>query len=210
MRPDAEAVAQHAKERLHDHEAHQRAGHDEAGAGGGESAGQHQELLHVGGEGVEIERPADREEQHQRHGAPVPEHGAQRAGVALCPAAVGGGLDHVAPKVKDRDGPRRAHEEGDPPPPCVQVVGAEQLLKADDREKRQELPGDDRHILQRTIETPPALGGDLAEICGARAVFRPHRQALQKPGEEKEGGGEHADLRIARQDRDQERPDAHQ
>ena len=74
---------------------------------------------------------------------------------------------------------------------------------------REQLPGDDREVLERAIETTPAWCRDFADVGCAGAVFGTHRKALDQAGEQQQRGCPGTNAGVGGQAGDHQGPGAH-
>ncbi|MCY1303417.1 hypothetical protein D9M70_531230 [compost metagenome] len=127
-------VGEHAEERLAEHEAHQCGSHDEAHRLGRQPDRDHQKLLHVGGEGIEVQRTTDGEGDHQGNGALVLEQPLERAGLLLVHVLPGGAFMHRTAQVDHHYSAQGTDEERDAPAPFDQFFLAQGLLQGHHRQ----------------------------------------------------------------------------
>ncbi len=206
-------VADPAEQRVDQQIDHQRAGADLGGLVLGEVGRVGQELLHVGGEGVEGERAGrgqdedhpglhrvvDQQQVGGRAALALGLGGVERAGLVQAP------LD---PEHHHRQG--RADEERHAPAPVAQLRLGQHVLQHDQHPQRQQLAADYGDELERRPEAATLFPRHLGHVGGAGAVFAADAEALQQPRGGQDGGRGRADARIARNQGHDQRAQAHQ
>ncbi len=206
----ADAVRQRPENGLHAHVEEQRAGHHVAGRLDRQAHRVHEVLLHVGREGIEDQRAAGRVAQHREEGRlVVAEEAADGAGIVLLPVLVALRLvQRAAQHQRDhrRDG---ADHERDAPAPGLELGIGQQRLQDHDHQHRQQLPADQRHVLERREEAALPAQRHLAHVGGRGAVLAAHRQALEQPAHQQQEGRPGTDGRIGGQAGDHQRARAH-
>ena len=197
-RASAYLVRQAAHQGLDTHEQEQRGSGNSGGVGDAHPDRVHQVFLHVGGVGVERQRPAhgQADNGHQlfwmtHQGA----HGAFfRFGFDLFERL---GLFHTATQVQRDHCAQGADHERNPPAPAIQLLFGKRLLQHDQHAQRDELARDQGHVLEAGEETATLLGRHFAEIGRRGAVLATDRQTLEQAGEDQQDRCPDADGFVA-------------
>ncbi len=169
-----------------------------------------EELLHVGREGVEDQRPARGVPDHREERRLVTaEQLPHRPGSGVGAHRRGARLAQAATKVERDERRRRADDERNAPPPGAEFGVVEQGLQQQDDERGEKLSADQGHVLEGRVEAAPPLQRDLAHVSRRRAVLPPDRQPLKQPRQQQQRRSPGADAVVGRQASDDERTAAH-
>ena len=201
-----------AEQGLDAHVDDQRRGHHHGGRLAIEAGRVDEELLEIGGVGVEGEAAAcgDHRHDHELAGMGPPQGRQARFRAVLGQCFERGGFGEAATQHIDAQRKRRADREGDAPAPCLQRGFRQQCLEQQGDGKRRELAADQRDILETRPETAVLARRHLRKIGRARAIFAADRQPLEHPGDDEDGGRRDADRGMVGHDRDHQRSHAHQ
>ncbi|MNI56987.1 hypothetical protein D3C73_1120200 [compost metagenome] len=160
---------------MHAHIKEQRTGHDVTGGLGVHAGGVDQVFLHVGSEGVENQRATGCVAKHgNERGLVIAQQRHDAAGVLVLAHFLAGGFFQRSTQEQRDQGCQRTDHERDAPAVGTQFIFAEKLLQDHDHQHCQQLPANQRHILERGEETALALEGDFAHVGGRGAVLAPH------------------------------------
>ena len=119
------------------------------------------------------------------------------------------GFVQGAAQEQGDDGGQSPDDEGDAPAPGAQFVAAQRQLQHHDHQYGQQLPTDQRHVLEGGEEAAVPLHRHLAHVGGGGAVFAAHAQPLHhaRQGQQQRRGD--ADGLVGRQHGDEQRAGRH-
>ncbi|MNJ33243.1 hypothetical protein D3C77_279240 [compost metagenome] len=139
----------------------------------------------------------------------VAEQPGDTAGLFVVTGFGAAGLFQRAAQEQRNHRRNRTHHERNPPAPGAQFIFAEQLLKNHHYQYRQQLPANQRHVLERGKETALTAQGDLAHVGRSGAVFAAHRQALEQPRQQQQRRRPGTDRGVGRQTGDDQGAGTH-
>src|SRR5690606_17127484 len=123
---------------------------DVAGGLGVHTGGVHQVLLHVRGEGVENQRATGGVTEHSNKGCfVITEQCPDAAGVLVFTHFLAGGFLERTTQEQRNQRRQCTDDKRNPPAIGAQIILSEELLQDHHQRHRQQLPANQRHVLER-------------------------------------------------------------